>query len=487
MTQNPKQSSTDNSVPTFEESTTFFQSPEQQIANTAVENFNNNTANQTGSTPSFNNELISDQAEAQLNALYNQNPNITVPNTDLTANPNQQFPNEFTPYSSVTYPEENYQNYVNYNTAGAAFSDFVPAAVTNVVSNPVNPDAGIPVPQDQSQIMMPYVEGGEVAVVDESVSQPITSIPSSPILEPQYDQFGNLIDPNIALNIAPAILPTNVPTTQLQDASPQSTYYFEEESRASFFSKRFMIIAICFVVVLLLLLSLLSLLLSNDNYKKWFGGGISNGNNTSVSQSPTNSQSSDSSSSATSSSTSSVRNINITFNDPNGPRPAEIAKKKNLDKLENEFLVANFADKTKDGKCQDDAVCGVSADEDKDGFTNLEEQNYLTNPKEADTDKDGIADGDEANIYSTDPTKKDSTNAQVDDLIKLKVCNDPAFRLTNISPKLTEARQKEIIEKTAKAKLHEPTIDSLKKAGATNDDIIKGFIAVSCQTVNIKL
>ena len=187
-------------------------------------------------------------------------------------------------------------------------------------------------------------------------------------------------------------------------------------------------------------------------------------------------------------STRSARSVVVVFNDPDGPKPADVAKKDNLDTLTPEFLKQNFEPaKVTQEKCVDNAICGPDADPDKDGLTNIQEQAYRTNPNKADTDDDGISDGDEVNIYNTDPTKSDSTNSGYSDFAKIKACNDPAFKFTNTTNKLSSQRQKQLTENIAKFQLHEPTIGSLKNLKATDVDLKNGTLEESCSPVNIKL
>ncbi len=56
-------------------------------------------------------------------------------------------------------------------------------------------------------------------------------------------------------------------------------------------------------------------------------------------------------------------------------------------------------------KCFETENCGDEADPDKDGLKNLAEFNASTDPNNSDSDQDGLADGDEVNIFSSDPTK----------------------------------------------------------------------------------
>ncbi len=233
-------------------------------------------------------------------------------------------------------------------------------------------------------------------------------------------------------------------------------------------------------------LILISLFVGLGGYTWW----IASQQNKSGSKPPINSTSAQSGADATSGTESSrsARSVAVVFNDPTGPKPADIAKKDNGEIITPEFLKQNFeANKVKDDKCQDDSICGKDVDSDKDGLKNIQEQAYRTDPNKADTDGDGVADGDEVNIYNTDPTKSDSTNSGYSDFSKIKACNDPAFKFTNAPNKFSPERQKQLTENITKFQLHEITINSLKSIGATNTDLTTGTIAESCSPVNVKL
>ncbi len=51
--------------------------------------------------------------------------------------------------------------------------------------------------------------------------------------------------------------------------------------------------------------------------------------------------------------------------------------------------------------CKDIKVCGDDADPDRDGLTNLQEQQLATDPNNPDSDQDGLSDGDEINIFQS--------------------------------------------------------------------------------------
>lgn len=57
----------------------------------------------------------------------------------------------------------------------------------------------------------------------------------------------------------------------------------------------------------------------------------------------------------------------------------------------------------------------ASADQDRDGLTDTQEEQVGTNPVQADTDGDGLSDYDEVKVYHTDPRKADSDGDGVGD------------------------------------------------------------------------
>lgn len=64
-------------------------------------------------------------------------------------------------------------------------------------------------------------------------------------------------------------------------------------------------------------------------------------------------------------------------------------------------------------------------DEDQDGLTNKEEQDYGTNMFAADTDKDQISDKDEIELSKTDPTNPDSDGDGIKDGLEARIGLDP--------------------------------------------------------------
>lgn len=178
------------------------------------------------------------------------------------------------------------------------------------------------------------------------------------------------------------------------------------------------------------------------------------------------------------------RAVAIGTNDSGGPgTPATNAKKTNVTKTPLEWLKSKFTPENlnDDGSCKAVSVCGEKADFDNDGSLNIEEYNFLTDPLNPDTDGDGLSDGDEVKVYYTDPTKKDSDNDTYEDGDELTNCYDP---ITATNSKLAAARKSQITSIATTVPLHKTTIDKLKKAGAVNDDIDKGFVQLKCGTIN---
>jgi flagellar basal body-associated protein FliL len=145
-----------------------------------------------------------------------------------------------------------------------------------------------------------------------------------------------------------------------------------------------------------------------------------------------------------------------------------------------EWLSANFT-ATKgalaaDGTCKLQAVCGPKSDPDKDGLGNLKEFIFGTTPTVNDTDKDGISDKDELFVYHTDPKIADTNNNTYSDSVEINNCYDPNIP----SQKFTKTRLNEIsssINKPFVNGLSEPTITTLKEAGAKAGELEKGFMS----------
>lgn len=104
--------------------------------------------------------------------------------------------------------------------------------------------------------------------------------------------------------------------------------------------------------------------------------------------------------------------------------------------------------------CTDAAICGDKADPDKDGLSNLDENKLNTDPNNADSDQDGIADGDEVNIFGSDPLKSHTAgNPKYSDLDNIKGGYDPRVG----TKKLTADQIAAIRAKMAQFGLHQPT------------------------------
>jgi hypothetical protein len=128
-----------------------------------------------------------------------------------------------------------------------------------------------------------------------------------------------------------------------------------------------------------------------------------------------------------------------------------------------------------DGTCKLQAVCGPKSDPDKDGLPNIKEYIFGTIPTNFDTDKDGLSDKDELFVYYTDPKVADTNSNTYSDSVEINNCYDPNIP----SQKLTKARLNDISSNINKAHvkgLSEPTIATLKEAGAKAGDLEKGFM-----------
>jgi hypothetical protein len=119
--------------------------------------------------------------------------------------------------------------------------------------------------------------------------------------------------------------------------------------------------------------------------------------------------------------------------------------------------------------CVDQTKCSETADPEKDGLKNYDEFVAKTNPLNPDTDTDGIADGDEVNIYKTDPAEK-YTDSRPD--VRLNDWSD-GFQIKGgydpLTPgqKFTELRADQILASIDEFQMHEPTFTTLREGIAS--------------------
>jgi Bacterial TSP3 repeat len=456
------------------------------------------------------------------NGQYNfQNPdnsNFNNYNTDINNQyiPNDQYNSQYGQYNEQnsipnSVVDNNISNNNNINNSGTGSSNEINNDFYNQFQNQTVPlvdptGTGVNPSFDQYNLANQYNSQYTNNQIQPDLSQPFYTDPNVNIDNTSYlnniptnngvnyDSYANspaynpdYVDPNYANNLSNN-LPNNIPNVGFDDVgnniASDNTIPDPKANTSIFQNKKFLIIGGIVVVLLLVILIGLSL----------FGNQLFNRRNNTTSSNITNSTDSTTSNSTTASSiassseaTSTARSVTINFNDPNGPTPAQVARKTNETTLPTAWLNQYFSDLVKDDKCSVEENCGANSDSDKDGLSNIEEYNYQSNPNNPDTDKDGLADGDEVNIYTTDPVRDDSTSNSINDFEEIKTCTDPALRINSLNNKLSKAKKDQFTKAIAEKKIHEPTISNLKKVGATDTDLTKGYLESSCGGVSIEL
>jgi hypothetical protein len=108
-------------------------------------------------------------------------------------------------------------------------------------------------------------------------------------------------------------------------------------------------------------------------------------------------------------------------------------------------------------QCTLDTLCGDSSDPDRDGLSNVQEHEKQTDPNNPDSDQDGLADGDEVNVFISNPLEaKTAKNEKFSDLDYVK----GGFNFSN-DKKQEEPEIKAIKSKMDSFGLHQPTISSV--------------------------
>jgi hypothetical protein len=160
--------------------------------------------------------------------------------------------------------------------------------------------------------------------------------------------------------------------------------------------------------------------------------------------------------------------------------PATKARVNSLLKIETDWLKKKFVSPIIDesGTCIVLETCGDDADKDKDGLTTLQEFQFDTDPQNEDTDTDNIADGDEVFIYYSDPKKADSDDDKFKDGEEIAACYDS---IVVADTTISTERLTAIGNNVSLKQLHEPTLKTIKSAGATQSDVnSKGVSTAKC-------
>ncbi len=106
----------------------------------------------------------------------------------------------------------------------------------------------------------------------------------------------------------------------------------------------------------------------------------------------------------------------------------------------------------------------ANVDTDKDGLTDEQEKLSATNPKKSDTDGDGLADGDEINVYLSDPLLVDTDSDGYEDGREAAGGYSPT---SNASQKAGPEEIQKWTNAISQFGLHQPTQSTLKLAASS--------------------
>jgi plastocyanin len=119
--------------------------------------------------------------------------------------------------------------------------------------------------------------------------------------------------------------------------------------------------------------------------------------------------------------------------------------------------------------CLDKLLCGDDADPDKDGLSNYNEFVEQTDPRQPDTDGDGLADGDELNVFLTNPILKFTDPRPITAENNYTDGSQISNQYDPLTPglKMSESRINAIEAAKKQYGLHEPSITTLGTLGVS--------------------